>query len=205
LDLHKIPAERYALIRVSDARPVLPIADASIDYVYCEGVLHHTSHPETILREFWRVLKPGGRACIMVYNRNSVWLHLYTAYDRMILKGDFRDMSLDQAFARNTDGEACPISRCYSPEEWKAICAGAGFDVEYVGGYLSLHELDLLGRLGKRAIGDPRLEDVHRSFLASLEYDDHGYPMSAGKHAGIGGVYRLLKRRPNEAPSAAAR
>ena len=33
------------------------IDDSTIDYIYCEGVLHHTSYPELILKEFYRMLK----------------------------------------------------------------------------------------------------------------------------------------------------
>jgi 2-polyprenyl-3-methyl-5-hydroxy-6-metoxy-1,4-benzoquinol methylase len=41
----------------------LPIADASMDRVICYDVFHHVPNQEEILREFYRVLKPGGIAC----------------------------------------------------------------------------------------------------------------------------------------------
>ena len=52
-------------------------------------MLHHTSHPDAIIAELARVLRPGGTATIMVYNRDSVWFHLYTAYERMIVEDAF--------------------------------------------------------------------------------------------------------------------
>lgn len=41
---------------------VLPFADASIDAVACFEVMEHVRHPERVLDEIARVLKPGGSA-----------------------------------------------------------------------------------------------------------------------------------------------
>jgi 2-polyprenyl-3-methyl-5-hydroxy-6-metoxy-1,4-benzoquinol methylase len=41
----------------------LPLADASMDRVICFDVFHHVPNQEEILREFRRVLRPGGMAC----------------------------------------------------------------------------------------------------------------------------------------------
>ncbi|MCL4296061.1 MAG: methyltransferase domain-containing protein [Anaerolineae bacterium] len=193
LALHDINPERMELIQITDSNPEIPLDSASVDYIYCEGVLHHTSHPDAILQEFQRILKPDGQACLMVYNRNSLWLHLHTAYIKMVLENAFPGLSLEDAFAKTTDSEDCPIARCHTPEEFIAICNRAGFQAEYVGGYLSLHELLILKELGQQAMADERLGVEHREFLRALTYDESGYPMYEGKHAGIGGVYRLYK------------
>lgn len=37
----------------------LPFADSSFDFVFCNGVLHHTTNPMKGLKEMHRVLKPG--------------------------------------------------------------------------------------------------------------------------------------------------
>ena len=129
----------------------------------------------------------------MIYNRDSVWYHLYTAYARQVVEGKWADLSVDEAFSRNTDGEECPISRAYRPGDWTSICEDAGFEVDYVGGYLSLNELTMLGRHWAAAIADDRLDDEHRRFLRSLTFDAKGYPMYEGLHAGIGGTYWLRK------------
>lgn len=39
----------------------LPFADAEFDMVFARAVLHHTENLEAACREFFRVLKPGGR------------------------------------------------------------------------------------------------------------------------------------------------
>lgn len=49
----------------------LGFADGSFDIVYSFGVLHHTPHPAQAIREVHRVLRPGGVARVMLYNRGS--------------------------------------------------------------------------------------------------------------------------------------
>ncbi|HEX5705484.1 MAG TPA: class I SAM-dependent methyltransferase [Pyrinomonadaceae bacterium] len=56
--------------RVADAER-LDFPDASFDLVYSHGVLHHTPDIEAAVREIHRVLKPGGRAMVMLYHRGS--------------------------------------------------------------------------------------------------------------------------------------
>jgi SAM-dependent methyltransferase len=49
----------------------LPFHEGTFDVVYSHGVLHHTPDPPRAFAEVHRVLKPGGRAIIMVYHRQS--------------------------------------------------------------------------------------------------------------------------------------
>ncbi len=49
----------------------LDFADESFDLVYSHGVLHHTPETGTAIREIHRVLRPGGRAVVMLYHRGS--------------------------------------------------------------------------------------------------------------------------------------
>ena len=50
----------------------LPFPDATFDVVYSWGVIHHADHPEDILKEVVRVLKPGGRFIGMFYRSRSL-------------------------------------------------------------------------------------------------------------------------------------
>jgi len=49
----------------------LSFADESFDCVYSYGVLHHTPCPANAFREVGRVLKPGGKAILMLYHKHS--------------------------------------------------------------------------------------------------------------------------------------
>jgi SAM-dependent methyltransferase len=194
VSLHGVDPERYRLLQLSDAEPSLPLDDSSVDYVQCGGVLQHTSRPDRILRELRRVLHPGGQGRIMVYNRNSLWFHLYTAYERMIVQTAFEGMTAEEAFSRNTDGPGCPISRCYRPGEFTALAVAAGLSVNYQGGYFARIELELLADKREAAIADTRLAAEHREFLASLTFDEAGFAHHEGDYAGIGGVYAIRRQ-----------
>lgn len=56
--------------RVADAEQ-LDFPDNSFDLVYSHGVLHHTPDTAAAVREIHRVLRPGGRAVVMLYHRDS--------------------------------------------------------------------------------------------------------------------------------------
>jgi ubiquinone/menaquinone biosynthesis C-methylase UbiE len=192
LALHQIAPGRCELVHCPDGAGSVPLGDASVDYIHSVGVLHHTSEPQRLLHEFARVLRPGGTGRIMVYNRDSVWFHLYTAYERMILEGAFPGIaSVEDAFRRNTDGPLCPISRCYRAEEFTEMCHAAGLRAEWLGGYLSQRELQSLRDSWVAALVDGRLDAEHRGFLRSLTFDFNGYPMYRDRHAGIGNVFRF--------------
>jgi SAM-dependent methyltransferase len=52
----------------------LPFANDTFDLVYAHGVVQYTPHPERLVDECRRVLKPGGEVVFQVYNRIS-WLN----------------------------------------------------------------------------------------------------------------------------------
>ncbi|HHM24034.1 MAG TPA: class I SAM-dependent methyltransferase, partial [Bacteroidetes bacterium] len=77
--------------------------DNSFDVVYAHGVIQYTANPEKMIAEIHRVLKPGGEAIMMVYNRIS-WLNFLSKVmsveleheDAPVLRkfsiGEFREM-----------------------------------------------------------------------------------------------------------------
>jgi SAM-dependent methyltransferase len=64
--LFNLPGE----FRVADAER-LDFPDESFDVVYSHGVLHHTPDIASAVAEIHRVLKPRGRAIVMLYHRGS--------------------------------------------------------------------------------------------------------------------------------------
>lgn len=65
-DLFNLPGS----FRVADAE-ALDFPDNTFDLVYSHGVLHHTPDTAGSIKEVHRVLKPGGRAVVMLYHRDS--------------------------------------------------------------------------------------------------------------------------------------
>jgi SAM-dependent methyltransferase len=65
-DLFNLPGA----FRTADAEN-LDFPDESFDVVYSHGVFHHTPDTVRAVQEVHRVLRPGGRAVVMLYHRDS--------------------------------------------------------------------------------------------------------------------------------------
>ena len=112
----------------------LPFPDASFDFIYSMGVLHHVPDLPTALREIRRVLRPDGLFWIGVYHKHSVfhWLSLY-GYQYLAL-GAWRTMTFEQRLGmiEQGAGAAIPGVRVYTRRSLKALLRAAGFTVEWV-------------------------------------------------------------------------
>lgn len=190
LALHRAQPE---LVRIDERAVRLPLADASVDYIHCSGVLHHVPDPVAVLREFRRVLRSDGRSRIMVYNYESVWLHLHAAYMLRFADPAGRRETVREAFRRSTDTEHCPISVAWTPAEVSDMAARAGFVSRHLGNAVSVHEMVILPKRFD-AILNMDLEEEHRRFLVGLTFDPRGLPYSGDKAAGIDGCYLLEPR-----------
>jgi SAM-dependent methyltransferase len=193
LALHRFDPRRIELVRITDSTGKIPLPDGAVDWVQCCGVLHHTTHPQEILKEFERVMKPGAQGRLMLYNRDSVMYHVWIAYAQLIVNRAFPGLSVDQAFTKSTDGPECPVSDAWAPQRVLDTIAAAGLEGTFRGGYINFMEPLWLRDYGDGAKTDKRLADEHRAFVSELESDENGYPMWHGKHAGIGGVYTIEK------------
>jgi SAM-dependent methyltransferase len=109
----------------------LPFPDRSFDFVYSNGVLHHTPDTEGALREVHRVLKPGGSCVILLYHRNSllyrtqicgIWAAKAIAKRALGRGGRLRDFRLSTHVAETTDGAGNPLTRVFSARECRAMC-----------------------------------------------------------------------------------
>lgn len=191
VNLHHIPVEFF---HIEEKSNIIPLDTSSVDYIHCSGVLHHLNEESlyNALEEFKRILKPGGTGRIMVYNYDSLWVHLYVAYQKMIVEGLYSNLAIREAFAKTTDGANCPISNVYTPLEFNNLVKAVGIDCQFLGAAISMHELSL--HLKKfDAIMSQLLRKESRDFLLDLTLDEHGFPMFKGVYAGIDGCYLIKK------------
>ena len=63
-------------IRVDDCEN-LSFEDDYFDVVYSFGVIHHSPNTEKAISEIVRVLKPGGKAKLMIYHRHSLLVYFF--------------------------------------------------------------------------------------------------------------------------------
>jgi len=78
LELARQRVGRMATVVRGDGRH-LPFPDASFDYVYSHGVLHHSDEARKVVEEVYRVLRTGGRFNIHVYaliSYDALWAWL---------------------------------------------------------------------------------------------------------------------------------
>lgn len=94
----------------------LPFVNGSFDYVYSIGCLHHTGNLALAVQEVHRVLKPGGRAIIMLYNRHSFrqvvhvkWIQIRDWLKGRIGKGDL-ETRIRAMYDSDASGEAAPYT-----------------------------------------------------------------------------------------------
>ena len=190
LALHGVPCE---FLLANPLSTELPLKSESIDYVHSSGVVHHVPDLVATLRELRRILRKDGAARVMVYNHESIWLHLFVAYMKRLVEKAYPDLSLEQAFARTTDGEDCPIANVYRPAEFIAAAGEAGFDAQFTGSALSMHEAKILPYRFD-AIQDRRLPEECRRFLLELTFDERAMPRYRGHGAGVDGCFFLKPR-----------
>jgi 2-polyprenyl-3-methyl-5-hydroxy-6-metoxy-1,4-benzoquinol methylase len=82
----------------------LGIDDASFDYVFSWGVLHHTPEPRRAYGEVARILKPGGSGIIMVYHKRSAIYYLLGLYWLTMRGKLLRGYTLETVQGFFTDG-----------------------------------------------------------------------------------------------------
>ena len=188
ISLHTIAAELH---HVDVQQRPLPFANSSFDLVHCSGVLHHMADPASALEEFRRVLKPGGQCRIMVYNRQSIWYHLYVPYVLQIEEGKFPGLTLDEAFQRSTDGPDCPIRgpiRAKNSSPWSNL---SGSNCH---GGVAVSAWEMV-QLPKRhlALLDKRLPRESREFLVGLCLMTAVCPPTMGTTLALTGVMALRR------------
>ena len=152
LEFHKL----HAQLQVSNVSQ-LPYDDSFFDIVYSMGVLHHYPDIENSLSEIYRVLKEGGLAVIMLYNKNFFTYYVNLFIIRHILGLKFLSVSFEHT-RNNLEYAGCPYTMLYSKEDCKRLFRAFSkveFQVDYFGkGHLralgNLMPQKLFTVLGKR-------------------------------------------------------
>ena len=112
------------VVLLTESSP-LPFADATFDVVSSHGVVHHIVHPLPVLKEFHRVLRPGGRAYVMFYTEHLWATHVATINWLTMSKG----LDPHEAFGWCTDGEGTPYSKHYTVLEATKLFQEARFQI----------------------------------------------------------------------------
>jgi len=166
--------------RVADAEH-LDFPDESFDLVYSHGVLHHTPEIETAVSEIHRVLKPGGRAIVMLYHRGSynyrIGIRILRRAGAGLLKSEagikivngltgepgesLREhaklvsrnghVSADELLNQSTDGAGNPLARVYSRGEARDLFRDFR-QVELRAYFLNKRFIPLIGNLLPRSL-----------------------------------------------------
>lgn len=122
-------------VREADAQ-ALPFADASFDFVWSWGVVHHSEDTRRVVAEIARVLRPGGRLALMVYHRSSITYWVQYQLIRGVLGGKLLRMSPAEVANRYSDGV---IARHYTRRGLRDLLAPRFEDVR----------TEVMGQLGE--------------------------------------------------------
>lgn len=128
---HLASANVSGTVLEAEAR-ALPFPDASFDRVSSNGVLHHTPYIEEALREIRRVLRPGGQARVILYNKASLHYWMNQVLVEAVIKGKLlRERSMAAILSANVEvssQDARPLVRVFSPRQTRRLLAEAGFE-----------------------------------------------------------------------------
>jgi len=124
----------------------LPFPDNTFDVVYSNGVIHHTPNTERVIGQIHRVLKPGGKAIIMVYAENSwhYWASIVGRYglrNGMLERNSVGDMM--SQLVEMTANDARPLVKVYTAKRLRAMFR-AFHDISIVKRQLTPGEVPLL-------------------------------------------------------------
>lgn len=145
----------------------IPFKDATFDYVYSIGCLHHTGNLSRGIAEVHRVLVKGGKAVVMLYNRHSfrrmVFLPLVHARNRLLRRegsgngGTTFSEWVRHFYDKNAKGEGAPHTDYVSRAEVRQLFSGyrhvriesQNFDEVVYKGKIVVPRAPLLNNLGR--------------------------------------------------------
>ncbi len=149
----------------------LPFDDGEFDFVFCNGVLHHTASIERGLSELVRVLRPGGRAFLYLYGTGGIFWETRRAlrpiFERIPIEHTRAVLSVIGMPAHRfifCDTWYVPVETHTSAEELHAMLDALGVVYEKIVGR-SQFDLDGAIERGVRGAGAMWGEGEHRYLL----------------------------------------
>jgi len=118
-------SSRIKMSGISTARAIqmdaenMSFPNNSFDFIWSWGVIHHSADTRKIIAEMARVLRPGGKAIVMVYHR-SWWMYYFKiALIEGIIRGKLKKHgSIHRIAQENIDGS---FARHYTGNEWRKL------------------------------------------------------------------------------------
>jgi SAM-dependent methyltransferase len=113
----------YASLKQGDANQPLPFADESFNSIF-SNIVYWLDDPQSVLMEMGRILRPGGKACLMLPNKT---LPEFSFYNQLFVKtGDPRWAFLEKLDrGRFSDN----IRQARSQSAWEVMFKSAGLQV----------------------------------------------------------------------------
>ncbi|MEP0942326.1 MAG: methyltransferase domain-containing protein [Rhizobiaceae bacterium] len=143
----------------------IPLDDESVDVVWSNGVIHHTLGYEDCLREFHRILKPGGTLFLYVNGRMGLFELLQDSLRKaMEVVPRLLFQHFLQQLGINSGRIYWIMDCCYAPYEWKGR--------EELEDLLVAHGFDNLKQL-VRGVPSDQIEQISQGIpYARVKYGD---------------------------------
>jgi SAM-dependent methyltransferase len=169
----------YRSLKHGDANKRLPFADASFKTVF-SNIVYWLDEPDRVFAEINRILRPGGRCCLMLPNETLPQFSFYQRYYASTKDRRFKFLELLDR-GRLSDN----IKQAKSEAQWRKIIARAGLTVISRSGHLSkttvemwdiglrplfpvLHKMAFGLSRGNRAVIKKEWVDTFENFLAPM-------------------------------------
>lgn len=176
--------QSVSILKIDEEKSEIDCEDDYFDFIQSTGVIHHTSDPEKVLGELYRVLKPGGRLNVMMYHRNSLWVKLVIPNDMYNLQSnisspvvavpgsrfnELKSLNSEQIFERLADNGA-PVAFLSDKSDFTSLANSVGFTGGFDNAAFSLHDLRACLVLNSSI---QHLPEDTLEFVNQLDYDHH--------------------------------
>lgn len=169
----------------------LPFEDGTFDIVYSNGVLHHTPKTDQAVREVFRVLKPGGKAVIMLYAKHSFYYWFTIFFLKGLVMGNyFRSRNwlglVTEWMPRKRQTVFNPETKVYSKREVLQLFSDFN-DIKIRKNSFSIQQVPILGKVLSRLIGRFTGYNPAGALLYGESWRNEArWELAIGRHWGFG-------------------